>query len=195
MYDVFILGLMIVGIMSLVVYSYKIFNSRVYPVGIVRRTPATQEYIDETSAGLGFETGLQPDLMSLLDKDWSDTEIARDLNLSEQDIKDYLQRVRNWEVRAKGRIGLQSGRRQYKLALHHLRQNPLREREESPLEEEVVEHGEALKIHSKQFEDFEKRIRKLEVESVRKQQEAAEEKLPLMLPGEMVAPGDPDLVH
>jgi hypothetical protein len=40
-YDVFIFALMIVGISSVVVFSYKIFHSHVYPVGIVRKMPVT----------------------------------------------------------------------------------------------------------------------------------------------------------
>jgi hypothetical protein len=176
---------MIAGITSLVVFSYKIFRSRVYPVGMVRKIPPSQEYLDEPSVGLRFETSIHSDLMSLLHQGWSVTEIARDLNLSEQDIKNYIQRVRNWEVHAKGR-GLQSGWRQYRLVLrHNLEQNPSREGKDSTLEEllrtirtaeEIVEHGEALKIHSKQFEEIEKRIRRLEIESVQKLQEATEEK-------------------
>ncbi|HXL09674.1 MAG TPA: hypothetical protein VN966_05595 [Candidatus Bathyarchaeia archaeon] len=172
-YDVFILGLMIVGITSLVVFSYKIFHSRVYPVGIVRRVPAAQEYVDKTSTGLTGFKSLQTELMSLLDKGWSNSEIARDLHLSEQDIKDYLQRA-TWEVYSKRRLSPQSGKRQYMLALHNL-EHPLHECEHSALEEEVIGHGEALKLHSR-LEDFEKRIRRLEVESVQKLQEAAEEK-------------------
>jgi hypothetical protein len=161
-YDVFILGLMIVGITSLVVFSYKIFHSRVYPVGIVRETPAAKEYENTTTLLADFGTALEPDTADI----YSYIEIARG-EQDEQGIKDYRD---TWKVYSKRRLGPQSGRRQYKITLRpNLRQNPSHEREESPLEEEV-------KLHSKQFEDFEKRLRRLEIESVQKKQEATEEK-------------------
>lgn len=170
MYDVFILGLMTVGISSVVVFSYKIFHSRVYPVGIVRRMPVAQECVDERSAELpASPRRFQQELMSLLEKEWSIGEIA-DLHLSETDIEGHLQRVKvfakNYSKQRRPRP--QSGREQYRLALR-LGETASLEREDSALEVEV-------KLHSKQFEDFEKRIRRLEIESVQKVQEAAEEK-------------------
>ncbi len=110
-----------------------------------------------------------------IEKGQSNREIARDLNLSEADIKDYL--LGTWKVYSKRPMRLQLGERQYKLVLrHNLEQNPFHEREDSAIEDEVVEHGETLELHSKQFEDLEKRIRRLEIESVQKLQEATEEK-------------------
>jgi hypothetical protein len=168
---------MIVGISGVVVFSYKIFHSRVYPVGMVRKMPVPQENIEEASTGLSAsQSGLQAELMSLLEKGWSIKETARDLHHSEQDIlKHYLLRMKWKEVYAKRR---QSGGSQFKFALHnlHLGETAILEWEDSALEDEIVEHGEALKSHSKQFEDLEKRIRRLESESVQKLQEAAEEK-------------------
>jgi len=158
-YDVFILGLMTVGITSLVVFSYKIFHSRVYAVGIVRKVPAVQEYVEEASAG---------ELISLLNKGWTNREIAKDLRLPEQEVRYHIHR----KLDAKQ----QTGEQQHKLAIYYVGQTHLHEREDSALEEEVVEHGEALKLHSR-IEDIEKRIRRLEVESVQKLQEATEEKL------------------
>ena len=181
MYDVFILGLMIVGITSLVVFSYKIFHSRVYPVGIVRRVPAAQELVDEASAeSSGFGAGLEADLMDYLARDWSNIEIARDLNLSEQDVKKHLQRV-TWALHAKRRSGLKSGKQQYKLALLHYwaqKQPHEPETEDPALEKEVIEHGEALKLHSKQLEELEKKMRRLEIKSVQELQEAEEKPQP-----------------
>ncbi len=151
-----------------------LFHSRVYPVGIVRRVPAAQELVEEASAGLsGSTSGLQAELMSLLEKDWPIEEIARDLHLSEHEIEGHLRRVR-LKVYAKQyakqrRLSPQSGKGQYRLALH-LGETASLEREDAALEEEV-------KLHSKQFEDFEKRLRRLEIESVQKLQEATEEKL------------------
>ncbi len=169
MYDVFILSLMIAAITSLVVFSYKIFHSRVYAVGIVRKVPAVQlqEYVDEASAG-DFKGDLQAELMCLLGKGWSNSEIARDLHLSEQDIKNHLRRM-TWKMYAK------RNQSQHKFALHYLHFGETAF-VEPVLEDEVVEHGEALKLHSKQFEDFEKRIRRLEIESLQKRQEATEDK-------------------
>lgn len=179
MYDVFILCLMLSGILAVVVYSYKIFRSYVYPVGMVRRTPAIQECEDATTSILpDFETPFEQDefIKAVIVEGFSDKELDRDLNLSEADIKDYLQRDTK-KVYAKRRLRAHSGWRQYRLVLrHNLEQNPSREEKDSTLEEEIVEHGEALKIHSKQFEEIEKRIRRLEIESVQKLQEATEEK-------------------
>jgi len=180
-YDVFILVLMIAGIASLVVFSYKVFHSRVYPVGMVRKIPSSQAYIDE--AGLpDFKTESQSELMSLLNKGLTNREIARYLAVSEQDVKDRLQRM-TWKVYAKRRL------RSPQSEKHHVhfylgKTAVLEPLEDSALEEEVVEHGEALKLHSKQFEDFEKRLRRLEIESVQKRQEATEEK-----------PQPPQMVH
>lgn len=167
MYDVFILGLMTVGITSLVVFSHKIFRSRIYAVGIVGRVPAAQEYVDEASAeSSGFGTGLEADLVDCLAGDWS-----------EQDVK-HLRRL-TWELYAKRRFGLKSGRQQYKLALLHYwaqKQPHEPETEDPDLEKEVIEHGEALKLHSKQLEELEKKMRRLEIKSVQELQEATEEK-------------------
>ena len=177
MYDVFILALMMVGISSVVVCSYKIFHSRVHPVGMVRKIPSSPQRVDEASAGLlDLKKSLQAELVSLLGKGWSTEEIARDLHLSEEDIKDYIQRM-TWEAYARRGFRVHSGKQQYIVTVgHSLAQNPFHEREESALEEEVVEQGEALKSHSKQLEEIEKRIRRLEIESVQKLQEATEEK-------------------
>lgn len=177
MYDVFIPALMVVGISSLVLLSYKILHSRVYPVGIVRRVPAAQECVDEASTELpGSLSGSQTELISLVAKGWTNKEIARDLNLSEYTVRSRLHRILR-KLDAKQQPSSPTVKQQHELAHYYLRQqNPFHEREDSPLEEEVVEHGEALKLHSKQFEDFEKRIRRLEVESVQKLQEDAEEK-------------------
>ena len=173
MYDVIILCLMLAGISAVAVFSYKIFRSRVYPVGMVRKIPLLQAYIDERSAGLSdfgnvLETG---DLKRLMAEGCSHEEIATVLHISEPDVKDLLQRVTR-KLYAKGRSGPHSGKRQY----YYLAENPFHERGDSALEEEVVEHGEALKLHSKQFEEIDKRIRRLEIESVQKLQEATEEK-------------------
>jgi len=158
-YDVFILGLMIVGISTAVVFSYKIFHSRVYPVGMVRRKiSVSPEDVDV------FESGLETDVMDYLARETSSRKIA-DLHLSKQNVKD-------WRVYAKRRLGPKS---HYKFPLRYLQTASL-EQEDSALEEEVVEHGEALKYHSKQLEEIEERIRRLEIESVQKLQEATEEK-------------------
>ena len=156
MYDMFIPGLMIVGISGVVVFSYKIFHSRVYPVGIVRRMPTAQEeFEDATVKGLMAvisssalsDSWAAPEPEVSIPEGWpSDKEIVEivHLNLSEQDrrfdvlkrlaIKDYLQR--------KGRKVLGRGpglRRQYKFSIGHLdlSQNPFHVGEGSPLEEEV----------------------------------------------------------
>src|SRR6266576_3418308 len=99
---------MIVGITSLVVFSYKIFHSRVYPVGIVRRVPAAQEYVEEATTRLSdFRTVFEPDDFNrFIAEDYSHREVARELHLSERDVKDYL-RVK-WNLHTKQRLRSQS---------------------------------------------------------------------------------------
>lgn len=163
---------MVVGITSLVVFSYKIFHSRVYPVGMVRKIRTPQEVSD-------FGTDLEADLTDYLTRDWSTKEIAEHLHLSEEDVKDYLNRVR-WKLYAKQQSGLKSGKQQYRLVLldYWAQKQPSHKSKtkEHALEKEVVEHGETLQFHSERFEEIEKRIRQLEVKSVQELQEATEEK-------------------
>jgi hypothetical protein len=178
-YDVFILCVMAMGISTVVVFSYKIFRSRVYPVGIVRTVPAPKQCADETFAAELDD--LQKDFQTKI------TLLMGD-DLSPKDVTDWLNTT--WRPKS------QSGKQPYKLAVrHHSGQNPSREREDSALEEEIIEHGEALKLHTKQFEEIEKRIRQLETESVQKLQEAREEKHPVLLAGSGVTWNDWDLVN
>ncbi len=167
---------MLSGISALVVYSYKIFRSRVYAVGMVWKIPALQTYIDESSSDLpDFNSGFQVELKSLLDESWLNKATVLDLNVSQREAEDYLQRIVKGAY-TKRRRSLQPGRQQDTLVLRKLGKKPAEECEETALEEEVIQHGEALKLHSKQFEEIEKRIRRLEIESVQKLQEATEEK-------------------
>jgi hypothetical protein len=167
-YDLFILALMILGISSVVVFSYKIFHSRVYPVGVVRKIPASQEDLETLAEPSVFRT--QAELMSLLDKECTDEEIAQTVHLTAQKIRYYRHRIRR-KLDAKQLPSDPTG----KHAIYYVGLKYLRDPEDPALEDEVVEHGEALKIQARQFEAFEKRLRRLEVESVKKLQEAAEE--------------------
>ncbi len=172
MYDAFILVLMIVGISTVVVFSYKIFHSRVYPVGIVRSVPAAQEYAEDASAE---PSNLATDFNRLMAEGCSVGDIANNLHLSEQDVKHYIYRVK-WDIYSKRRFSSQIGKQQYRLAVRYRGQKPSDEPETDPdLKKEVSEHGEALKLHDELFKDIEQRMRKLEVETVQKLQEAAEE--------------------
>lgn len=216
MYDVFILCLMLAGISAVVVYSYKIFRSRVYPVGMVRGIPAIQECEDATASILpDFETAPEQDhrlesgrsggqtpsksegyfgasdhpefneLCALfIAGELTEQEVSRlEEHLSEcPDCLRYLEKLPQKAAAAMGELAPKrapedSTRKSFDLdsAKKRLLER-LPEREDSRLEGEVVEHGEALKRHSKQFEDFEKRLRRLELESVQKVQEGTEEK-------------------
>jgi len=185
-YDVLIFGLMIVGISSLVVFSYKIFHSRVYPVGIVRKVSLTQEYVEKITRVSDFRTALDPDdLNRLISEGWSVGEIAGNLHLSEKDVRNYLRRDyfhrTTWDLHLKRRLSPQMGKEHYKLGLLHFNES---EAEDPDIKKEVSEHGEALKLHDKLLKEIEQRMRKLEVESVEKLQEAAED-----------TPQHPQMVH
>jgi hypothetical protein len=164
-YDIFILGLMIAGILSVAVFSYKIFHSRVYPIGVVRKIPASQAFVAETSAELsGLSTSrFEAEVMGLLYKydDSSITEIAhhsgRDIDIGAQ-----LPQLAAKRYTKQRRLSHQSGRVQRRFVVYW--RDP--EREES---------AEEIELRSK-LEDFEGRIRRLEIESVQKLQEADEEK-------------------
>jgi len=155
-YDVFIFGLTILGISTVVVFSYKIFHSRVYPVGMVRKVPESQEYAD-----------------------------VGDLRLSAQEQGMYYSQRTAWKKYAKRDLRGRTVKLHYKLSPAHYLPHKfetehaftfyLRASAKDPAQKGPVEHEEALKLHSR-LEDLEKRIRQLEIETVQKVQEAAEEK-------------------
>jgi hypothetical protein len=161
-YDAFISTLTVVGIVTALVYSYKIARSRVYPVGIVRELPEARKSIEAPpeqreattpparweGAGAGKET-------------WR----CESCGLVQARGKDL-------QCRRCKHITLS----QFAMTVEKMEESVANEPEQLALEKEIAEHGATLKAHSKLFKDIEKRIRLLEVESVKKSQEAAEER-------------------
>lgn len=179
-YDVFIFSLTVLGIVTALVYSHKIAHSRVYPVGMVRKMPAAspaQERVDEITVHLP-DSLLQGDIIELVAKGLSNSDIAKDLHISESEVKRCIHRLAlgasvkkkaaNWQIFADKEFGTFQPR---------LRQ-PLLHAERLTLEAEVTEQSEILEHHLNLFADLEKRVRRLEVEKVRMSQEAAAEEKP-----------------
>jgi hypothetical protein len=160
-YDVFIFTLTILGISAVVVFSYKIFHSRVYPVGIVRKVSAQRE--EETAILPYLMTGA--DVAGIVPEDWSSGGISVDLKLSGKTVAYYI---------LKHQL---SGRQDKAVLIRSLRNKYLHGRpEDLALAKEAAEREEALKLRSR-IEDMEKRIRELEIKSVQQLQETAEETL------------------
>ena len=157
LYDVFIVSLMMAGITGIVVYSYKIAHSRVYPVGIVRSMPKARPLDPEASRSL--DDGLRA------------FRVAE--NALSADVLDYALRELRYATVTK---------EDFPLLLH----GPLKirgrvtrpsspEEDKSAIEKKVAEQGEALKQYSKMLRELDKRVRQLETDSVEKLQETIEE--------------------
>ena len=172
MYDLFILCLMTAAILTVLVSSFKIFRSRVYPIGMVRKVPVPSkpaEILPEFSSEDDFQEEL---LRFFLDKGCSNSEAFENLYLSERGVKDF-QQARLFYT--KQRLWPKS-----KLAFryHRSRRDPLDEHEDTAIStEDIVKHGEVRKLNAK-VENMEKRIRQLEIESLEKVQAAIEEQTP-----------------
>lgn len=154
MYDVLILSVMTVGILAMAVFSYKIFHSRAYPVGMVREIPTSQHGTLEL-------------------EDVSDQEgTTQRIFYSDVWAKRHNQETA-YGLFEKGK------KRKIHLRFYGGGEPSFPEKPQgSPLEEKVTEHEEALKVYSKQVENLEKRLRRLEAERVQKFQEATEEEKP-----------------
>jgi hypothetical protein len=177
-YDVLIFGLMILGISTAVVFSYKIAHSSVYPVGMVRKMPSSQ---DSGEGALACESAPPADLIDFA----TEGEIIRHANVSEQTVRKYVYRMALRESAKQHLKGQIRKLQPIKIVLFQDRwETPFRgpEPEDVALEKEVAEHSETLEYHSISFAALEKRVRKLEVESVKKSQEIAKEKAQVLQP-------------
>ncbi len=154
-YDAFILSLTILGIASVVVFSYKIAHSRLYPVGIVRKLPGSRKPIDEAAAQLGGLVDVPPEQIAAAAPIRVEPAPGKEMWRCEKcGLLQY--RGKDFQCRRCDPMATQGG---------HF-----------ALEKEIAEHGEALKLQRKLVKDLEKRIRQLEVELVKKSQEAAGDK-------------------
>jgi hypothetical protein len=167
LYNVFILTLMISGLATVAVFSYKIARSPIFPVGIVQERPPRQSLLERdlgneaarlwagTHAvpewagrhavpGKRFEIAMQDLLMR------GDVAQCRTVLREDDESKDHA-----WVVAVDEGVVLIDRR--------------------SSVEMDVAGQGEQLSSHEKILRAFEKRIRQLEVESVAKIQAAAED--------------------
>ncbi len=179
-YDAFILSLAIAGIVGVLVYSYKMAHSRVYPIGIVRKPAATRKSVYDAIADLQLRRyedvraveGIQSlHTYRLLFKEavqakgthaapgkssWQSIAVAlSDRVLLDTDI-DIFFAPRKKSGRSEELAKEGAGR--------------------SAIEEAVGEHAKALEFHQRLFQHLEERIRELELESLRKLENVGEEK-------------------
>ena len=172
-YDAFILSLAIIGIVGVLVFSHKIAYSRVYPIGIVRKWPESRKSIDDTRTQPDTQVAgppEQPVLAPPLEADLvAGTEVWRceKCGLVQHRGKDF--RCRRCKQLSNMAAKMRSGDKE------DPRTN---EGGRLPLDKQVAEHGKTLELHDKLFEQFETRIRQLEVESVQKSQETGEQSQP-----------------
>jgi hypothetical protein len=161
-YDAFIFTLTLVGIVTVLVYSYKIAHSRVYPVGIVREISNPEKSVDLPPEQV--EAAAAARVIA-----WREMWCCEHCGLvqprgKEPYGKDFqCRRCKEVAVSPFATVGMMG-------------KSLANESEQVAHEREFAEHAEALKHLTKMSSDFEKRIRKLEVEAVRQSQEAAEEK-------------------
>jgi hypothetical protein len=162
-YDAFIFVLTAVGIVTVIVYSYKINHSRVSPIGMVRSLSdplesvqplATEQQIVEIDSALLKATA------------WKESWRCESCGLIQPRGKDsQCRRCKKHAVF------------QMTMSLERIPEDSsIDESGQLALEGEIAEHGETLKEHDKIFRNFEKRIRQLELESLQKSQEYAEER-------------------
>jgi hypothetical protein len=158
LYDVFIFTLTVAGLVTVLVFSYKIAQSPVYPVGIVRPPPTQQPLLElierQEVARLRAEA-----YRAAAGKRFKFTQkgflIPRDLTEFQIVLPEHAASKEHvWVVPVDEGVVLVD--------------------RDSAIEMEVAGHGEHLSDHDKQLTAFEKRLRRLEVESVKKLQEAAE---------------------
>jgi hypothetical protein len=142
-YDIFIWILIVSGIVTVAVYSVKIARSGVRPVGTVQKLPASEMISEALVAKVAKELFREEFVTS---KQWH---LYNAYTKPRGKLRDMLAL---WEADI--------------LIKQEQEQSTLQHEEDVALEEIVAEHEQALK-------HFEKRIRQLEVEAVRKTQEAA----------------------
>jgi hypothetical protein len=160
MYDAFILTLSALGIATVLVYSYKIAHSPLRTVGIVRELPESQKSGVDSIRHAG-STGSPMWSMSANGKE---TWRCEGCGLVQSRSTDFQCR------RCKEKSALR-----FVMAYEIVGDSGPDESAQSALEGEVAQHGETLKAHSRLFKDIEKRLRQVELESVKRSQEAVEE--------------------
>ncbi len=180
-YDIILFGLTAAGILTVAIYSYKVAHSRVYPIGIVRRTPSRSVaedrpitiYIDESGEPCGLATDFENNVEGL-----RNAEIAQDLGVSEETVAQY----RRQSVKLKTGVGKTfqafsvhgggTAWRQHFMPRWYSVQFDLSPQKQDPtLEKKVAEQGQALRA-------LEQRIRELEVQSVQSVLEPQESDAP-----------------
>ncbi len=151
MYDLCISGLIATGILGIVVFSFKMAHSRVYPIGIIPKVATPQKDL------------MTPDLLKPITKEalhyvWHER---------------YLQKLRDEKTFTRVIMTADSEGQEWDLKLREILQQPRPSSGEkhAKLEEKVTEHDEALKL-------LEKRIRQLEVSSAEKSEAVPEESQP-----------------
>jgi hypothetical protein len=147
-YDIFIWALTISGIAIVVVFSVKIARSGVYPVGIVKKLPASKQRLTKAELVLQEIAALR-------------RESVRSLALH----RIYYAKKGNPRVH----LRLREMQLAYWKANVPEQPNPIEQEERTAeLEKKSVEQNEALK-------HLEKRLRQLEVKSLQESQDAAKE--------------------
>jgi hypothetical protein len=159
-YDALIIILMIAGISTALVYSYKITHSRVYPVGMVREFPDALKSIEIPTKQPTVKT--TPIVWEVAPE--KDAWRCESCGLVQPRKKGFQCR------RCKQISSLQAT-----VAIEKMEESLANEPDQVALGRDVAEHSQALKLYSRMFKDLEKRIRQLEVEAVQKSQEAAQE--------------------
>lgn len=157
LYDVFILSLALIGIVGVLVFSYKITHSSVYPVGVLEKSSLHNESINKDEAELRR--------VGLSESDWL---TWRNVAKTSIDIENAFQSEWERDKCSVYEFTMPTGIRLNTTRGDKLRQEPTRETEQSKIEREVAEQKKALKA-------IENRVRQLELDSVQKSQEAGEE--------------------
>lgn len=194
-YDVLISCLATTGIAGALVYSYKIAHSLVYPVGIVKK-------MDQPSRQEPAAIGLFPASISALEREVRNSRLrnaashekARILSSGEHLVLnrhyELIYRARVAKVRRHTFQGREEkvwrcdhcGKVQFSAGLkceycEHAAVPPLAKEPTKTQRAggDLIEPGQSLQSHSAAIQDLERRIRQLELESIKRQQARPEE--------------------
>ena len=168
-YDIIISALAIIGIAAVVVSSYKMAHSRVYPVGVIHRSVDTRKMIDSGAT----------------ERTKNDGQTEKEVKVKSRAGKYFTYTNEMWQCEECGLVQPFGEDRHCKNCKHHMTSEPCSE----ILENEGTEAGmpdnsvfdrvtkldQKLSSHVKSIHDLEKRLRRLEVESFRKLQSTGEE--------------------
>lgn len=170
LYDFFIWSLTVIGILGIAVFSYKMAHSRGYPIGIVRRRDVSQSidasegilvpgpFLDELYQAT--TPNLQKEILSLIGKGCRNVEIAQALHVSEHTVRRLVFRYSQSQSKLTKAVYQPRHEEYYPQVTFNF---------DSVLQELPAEKDPTLE---KKVEDLEKRIRRLEVQSVLKSQES-----------------------